>query len=57
MEPPMPASVNKATILGHLVADPEIRDLSEGGRVASFSVATTEKWNEKETGEKRKRTE
>ena len=53
----MPASVNKATILGHLVADPEIRDLSEGGRVASFSVATTEKWNEKETGEKRKRTE
>lgn len=53
----MPASMNRATILGYLGADPEIRSLNEGGRVASFSVATTEKWKDRENGEERSATE
>ena len=53
----MSASVNKSTILGYLGADPEIRSLNEGGRVASFSVATTEKWKDRENGEQRSATE
>jgi len=53
----MSASMNRATILGHLGADPEIRPLNEGGRVASFSVATTESWTDKDSSEKRSHTE
>ena len=53
----MGASVNRATILGHLGADPEIRNLPEGGRVANLSVATSESWTDKESQEKKERTE
>lgn len=53
----MAASVNRATILGHLGADPEIRNLPEGGRVANLSVATSESWTDKESQEKKERTE
>lgn len=53
----MSASMNRATILGYLGADPEIRPLSEGGRVASFSVATTESWTDKDSNEKRSHVE
>jgi single-strand DNA-binding protein len=49
--------MNRATILGYLGADPEIRPLNEGGRVASFSVATTETWTDEDSSEKRSHTE
>lgn len=53
----MAGSLNRATLIGNLGRDPEIRSLQSGGRVASLSVATTEKWTDKHTGEKRERTE
>lgn len=49
--------VNKAIIIGHLGKDPETRFTPSGTAIASFSVATTESWKEKETGEKKERTE
>ena len=39
---------NRATLLGHAGRDPEIRDLKNGGRAATFSLATTEKWTDRE---------
>ena len=51
------ASVNKAIVLGHLGRDPEIRSFQNGGRVANLSVATSESWKDKNTGERRERTE
>jgi single stranded DNA-binding protein len=53
----MPASVNRATILGNLGSDPEIRELPEGGRVANLSVATSEKWKDRENGEAHEKVE
>ena len=53
----MSGSVNKATVIGHLGKDPEIRSFPNGGRAASFSVATTENWKDKESGERKERTE
>lgn len=49
------ASVNKATIVGHVGREPEIRAFQNGGRVASFSVATSERW--KKDGEQKEKTE
>lgn len=51
------ASVNKVTILGNLGRDPEVRYLPSGEAVATISVATTEKWKDKQTGEPREATE
>ncbi len=53
----MVMSVNKVILLGNVGRDPEIRDLPNGGRVANFSVATEERWRDKQTGEQRERTE
>ena len=53
----MAGSVNKVIIIGNLGKDPEIRAFQNGGRVASFSVATSENWKDKATGEKKERTE
>lgn len=53
----MAGSVNKATLIGHLGADPEIRRLPSGGTVASFRLATSESWRDKQTGERREKTE
>jgi single-strand DNA-binding protein len=50
-------SVNKVIIVGNLGRDPEIRTFQNGGRVASFSVATSESWKDKATGERKERTE
>lgn len=50
-------SVNKVILVGHLGADPEIRTMSNGDKVANFSVATSERWTDKNTGEKVERTE
>ncbi len=49
-------SVNSATIVGRVGKDPTIRSLQGGDRVASFSVATSESWKDKASGEKRERT-
>lgn len=51
------AGVNKAIIIGRLGRDPEVRYTPSGSAVANFSVATSEEWKDKETGEKRERTE
>ena len=51
------AGVNKVIILGHLGNDPETRYLNNGDLVANLSIATSETWNDKNTGEKREKTE
>lgn len=53
----MAGSVNKVILIGNLGKDPEIRTFQNGGRVASFSVATSESWKDKQTGERKERTE
>jgi single-strand DNA-binding protein len=53
----MSGSLNKATLIGNLGKDPEIRSFQNGGRAASFSIATTESWKAKETGERKDSTE
>ncbi len=53
----MAGSVNKVILVGNLGRDPEIRAFQNGGRVASFSIATSENWKDKSTGEKKERTE
>lgn len=50
-------SVNQAMILGNVGRDPEVRTMNSGDRVVSFSVATTESWRDKASGEKKERTE
>lgn len=51
------SGVNKAIIVGRLGRDPEVRSTQDGTRVANLSVATSENWKDKDTGEKRERTE
>lgn len=53
----MAGSVNKVILVGNLGRDPEIRSFQNGGRVASFSIATSENWKDKASGEKKERTE
>ncbi|MDY6856735.1 MAG: single-stranded DNA-binding protein [Thermodesulfobacteriota bacterium] len=49
--------VNKSIIVGRLGRDPELKYTSDGKAVANFSVATSEDWKDKNTGEKKERTE
>ena len=51
------SSVNKVTLLGHVGKTPEIRTSQNGQRFASFSLATSEYWKDKNTGERKERTE
>ena len=53
----MSGSVNKVILVGNLGRDPEIRSLNNGGRVANLSVATSDRWRDRQTGEQRERTE
>lgn len=53
----MAGSVNKVILVGNLGKDPEIRSFQNGGRVASFSIATSENWKDKSTGERKEKTE
>ena len=48
----MAGSVNKVILVGNLGRDPEVRNFQNGGKVVSFSVATSETWNDKASGEK-----
>ncbi len=51
------SGVNKVIILGHLGRDPETRYTNAGGAVANISVATSDVWNDKNTGERKERSE
>lgn len=53
----MAGSVNKVILVGNLGRDPEIRTFPNGGRVANFSIATSESWKDKSSGERKERTE
>src|SRR5262245_4466139 len=53
----MAGSVNKVILVGNLGRDPEIRSTQDGTRVANLSVATSENWRDKSSGERRERTE
>lgn len=50
-------SLNKALIIGNVGKDPEIRSMQSGDTVASFSVATSESWKDKSSGERKEKTE
>jgi len=51
------AGINKVILIGRLGRDPEIRYTPDGTAVANFSIATSDEWKDKNTGEKRERTE
>lgn len=51
------SSVNKVILVGNLGADPEIRSLPSGNKVVNLSVATSESWRDKNSGERKERTE
>lgn len=51
------ASVNKAILLGRVGKDPEIKNFQNGGSIANFSIATSEEWKDKATGEKKSKTD
>ena len=53
----MAGSVNKVIIVGNLGNDPEVRTFPSGGKVCNFSIATSERWKDRNTGENRDRTE
>jgi single-strand DNA-binding protein len=53
----MAGSVNKVILVGNLGRDPEIRALNNGERVANLSLATSESWRDKATGERKEKTE
>lgn len=53
----MTGSLNKAELIGNLGKDPEIRSFQNGGRAAALTVATSESWKDKTTGERKERTE
>lgn len=53
----MTGSVNKAILIGHLGADPEVRSFQNGGKIVSLRIATSETWRDKASGERKERTE
>lgn len=53
----MAGSVNKVTLLGNVGKDPEVRSTQSGGKIANLTVATSESWKDRNTGERKERTE
>lgn len=53
----MSGSVNKVILIGNLGKDPEIRTTQDGKEIANFSLATSESWKDKTTGERKEKTE
>jgi single-strand DNA-binding protein len=53
----MAGSVNKVIIVGNLGADPEVKSFQNGGRIANLRIATSENWKDKNSGERKERTE
>ncbi len=52
----MAGSVNKVILIGNLGRDPEVRTFQSGGKVCNFSIATSETWKDRNTGERQERT-
>ncbi|SFS09544.1 single-stranded DNA-binding protein [Yoonia litorea] len=53
----MAGSVNKVILIGNLGADPEVRTFQNGGKVCNLRIATSENWKDRNTGERREKTE
>ncbi|MEM1375342.1 MAG: single-stranded DNA-binding protein [Pseudomonadota bacterium] len=53
----MAGSVNKVILIGNLGQDPEVRNFQNGGKVCNLSIATSENWKDRNTGERREKTE
>ncbi len=53
----MAGSVNKVILVGNLGADPDVRSMQSGDKVVNLSIATSESWKDKATGERREKTE
>ena len=53
----MARGINKVIIVGNLGADPDTKSMPSGNMVANFSVATSESWNDRDTGERQEKTE
>jgi single-strand DNA-binding protein len=53
----MAGSVNKVIIVGNLGADPEVKSFHNGGKICNLRIATSEDWKDRQTGEKKERTE
>ena len=53
----MAGSVNKVTLVGNLGADPEVKRMSNGDQLVNLSIATSETWRDKNSGERREKTE
>ncbi|CAI9120062.1 single-stranded DNA-binding protein [Brytella acorum] len=53
----MAGSVNKVILVGNLGKDPEVRNAQSGAKIVNLTIATSESWNDKQSGEKRERTE
>ena len=53
----MAGSINKVILIGNLGRDPEVRFSQDGTKIVNFSVATSERWKDKQTGEPREKTE
>ena len=53
----MAGGINKVILVGNVGREPEVRTMQNGGKVASFSLATTETWRDRDSGERRDRTE
>ena len=53
----MARGINKVILIGNLGAEPEVRHMPSGGQVTTLSIATSEGWKDKETGQTQERTE
>ena len=53
----MAGSVNKVILIGNLGRDPEVRNFPNGGKVCNLRIATSENWKDRNTGERREKTE
>ena len=53
----MAGSLNKVMLIGNLGKDPEVRTFANGGKVCNFSIATSESWKDRNTGERQEKTE
>ena len=53
----MAGSVNKVTLVGNLTKDPEVRTTQSGSKIVNMTVATSETWNDRASGERRERSE
>ena len=53
----MAGSINKVILVGNLWRDPEVRSLPDGGKIVNLSIATSERWKDRNSGEQREKTE